>query len=84
MRQPRPDRPAPRWPAAAQTAAACVVHHRSLYRTRPESLDSLRPAGGAALAIDSRRTSTGGRLTTASRKEVAADARLVCVFAPLV
>jgi hypothetical protein len=36
VRHPRPGRPAPRWRAAAQTAAACVVHHRSLYRTRPK------------------------------------------------
>jgi hypothetical protein len=37
VRHPRPDRSALRWRAVAQTAAACAVHHRSLYPTRPAS-----------------------------------------------
>jgi hypothetical protein len=39
-RHPRPGRPAPRWPAAAQTAAACVVQYRSVHSTRPGTLHS--------------------------------------------
>jgi hypothetical protein len=35
-RRRRPGRSALHWRAAALTAAACVVHHRSLHRTRPE------------------------------------------------
>jgi hypothetical protein len=42
VRHPPPGRPVPRWPAAAQSAAACVVHHRSLHRTQP-SLHRTRP-----------------------------------------
>jgi hypothetical protein len=38
-RRRRPGRLAPHWRAAALTAAACVVDHRSLHRTRPEGLD---------------------------------------------
>jgi hypothetical protein len=38
-RRRHPGRLAPHWRAAALTAAACVVHHRSLHRTRPEGLD---------------------------------------------
>ena len=34
-----PGRLALRWRVAALTAAACVVHHRSPHRTRPEGLD---------------------------------------------
>ena len=38
-RHPPPGRPVLRWQVAAQTAAACVVHDRSLHGTRPERLD---------------------------------------------
>jgi hypothetical protein len=39
VRRRPPGRLALQWRAAALTAAACVVHHRSLHRTRPEGLD---------------------------------------------
>jgi hypothetical protein len=38
-RRRRPGRPARHWRAAALTAAACVLDHRLLHRTRPEGLD---------------------------------------------
>jgi hypothetical protein len=41
VRHLRPGRLAPRWRAAALTAAACVVHRRSLHRTPPEGLRSV-------------------------------------------
>jgi hypothetical protein len=50
-----PDRPGPRWPAAAQTAAACVVHHRPLHRNRP-SLHRTPPINDRASAGPSRRS----------------------------
>jgi hypothetical protein len=50
VRHPRPGRAAPRWRAVAQTGAACVVHHRSLHRTRPGKLRLPPPASIAAKA----------------------------------
>ena len=53
-RHPRPGHPAPRWPAAAQTAAACVVHHRSLHGTRPQKA---RPPSSAITPMERARSS---------------------------
>ena len=57
VRRRPPGRVARHWRAAALTAAACVVHHRSLHPTRPEGLDHFnrRPVTAKTPSQDCRR-----------------------------